>query len=188
MQSKMPGDSRRGLHEDRFRAPGSNQQSNKIKETYTMMMKTMMTMDRMSMPASMMGNTPNMMGMPSMNMMMVPRCTMKMEMCSDGMKMMCMSDDAMAVGMLQNLCDMMAGSMMSCCMMNNGMMMACFNMTMGMCKAEMMKNGVCITCTSGDAMCCKMIQECCTCMMSMMKNGCSNCVCLNNMTVCCCTM
>jgi hypothetical protein len=43
------------------------------------------------------------------------------------------------------------------------MMIACFNMTMGMCKCEMMKNGVCITCTTGDAQCCKMIQECCDC-------------------------
>jgi hypothetical protein len=94
----------------------------------------------------------------------------------------------MAVGMLQNLCDMLAGSMMSCCMMNNGMMMACFNMTMGMCKADMMKNGVTITCTSGDEQCCKMIQECCDCMMAMMKCGCSCCLCLNNMPVCCCTL
>ena len=151
-------------------------------------MKTMMTMDRMSMTNPMMAGSPGTMVPPAMNMMMVPRCTMKMEKCDGGMKMMCQSDDAMAVGMLQNLCDMMAGSMMSCCMMNNGMMLACFNMTMGMCKCEMMKNGVCITCTSGDAQCCKMIQECCDCMMTMMKCGCSCCVCLNNMPVCCCTL
>ena len=140
----------------------------------------------LTMPAPMMSGNQGM--MPAMNMMMIPRCSMKMEKCDGGMKMMCMSDDAMAVGMLQNLCEMMAGSMMSCCMMNNGMMMGCFNMTMGMCKAEVMKNGVCVTCTSGDPMCCQMIQACCDCMMAMMKCGCSCCLCLNNMPVCCCSM
>ena len=34
--------------------------------------------------------------------------------------------------------------------MMNGMMVCCCNLTMGMCKCEMTKDGVCITCTSGD--------------------------------------
>src|SRR5579883_1183608 len=106
------------------------------------------------------------MGMPGsmpagMNMMMVPRCTMKMEKCDGGMKIVCTSDDKMAAGMMQNLCTMLAGGMCSCCMMMNGMMVCCCNMMMGMCKCEMMDDGVCITCTSGDKDCCAMIQACC---------------------------
>ena len=83
--------------------------------------------------------------------MMVPRCTITMEKCTGGMKMTCTCDDEMSAAMMQNLCTMMAGGMCSCCMMMNGMMVCCCNLTMGMCKCEMTDDGVCITCTSGDA-------------------------------------
>jgi hypothetical protein len=56
---------------------------------------------------------------------------------------------------------------------------------MGMCKCDMTKDGVCITCTSGDPKCCEMIQACCECMSCMMKDGCTCCVMMNNMPVCC---
>jgi len=124
---------------------------------------------------------------PSMNMMMMPRCTMKMEQCNGGMKIMCSCTDEMAKSMLQNLCNMMAGGMVSCCMMMNGMMMMCCNLTMGMCKVEMTKDGCCITCTSGDEQCGKMIQKCCDCMKTMMDCGCTCCICMNGTPVCCCT-
>jgi hypothetical protein len=125
-------------------------------------------------------------GMPSSpQWMMVPRCKITMEKCKDGMKMTCKCDDAMSATMLQNLCSMMAGSMCSCCMMMNGMMMCCCNMAMCMCKCEPTKDGVCITCTSGDAACCAMIQASCDCMTAMAKSGCVCCVCMNNMPVCC---
>ena len=62
-------------------------------------MKNMMTMDRSMMTSPMMSpmSMPGMSAMPAMNMMMIPRCMMKMEKCDGGMKMMCTSDDAMAV-------------------------------------------------------------------------------------------
>jgi hypothetical protein len=69
--------------------------------------------------------------------------------------------------------------------MMNGMMVCCCNLTMGMCKCETTKDGVCITCTSGDPKCCEMIQECCACMACMMKAGCTCCIMLNNTPVCC---
>jgi len=75
--------------------------------------------------------------------------------------------------------------MCSCCMMMNGMMICCCNLTMGMCKCEMTKDGVCLTCTSGDAKCCEMIQACCDCMGCMLKDGCTCCMLMNNMPVCC---
>jgi hypothetical protein len=99
--------------------------------------------------------------------------------------MTCVCEDATAASMLQNLCTMMQGSMVSCCMMMNGMMMMTCNMMMGMCRFEMTKQGVTMTCTSGDAGCCQMIQACCDAMMAMMKGGCTCCLCMNNTPVCC---
>lgn len=135
-----------------------------------------------------------MMGMPAMptmpatsamNMMMMPCCTMKMETCTGGMSLTCTADSAMAVGMMQNLCQMMGTGMISCCMMMNGMTMMTCNLTMGMCKSEMTKSGMKIVCTSGDKACCAMIQSCCEAMMAMMKAGCTCCVCMNGTPVCC---
>ena len=104
------------------------------------MMNTMM-MERSAMGA---GMSMPMMGAGSMNMMMMPRCMMKMEKCEGGMKMMCTCKDEAACGMMQNLCTMLSGGMVSCCMMMNGMMTMCCNMTMGMCKCEMTKDGMCV--------------------------------------------
>ena len=125
-------------------------------------------------------------GMPAtMNLMMVPRCTFKMEKTKEGMKIHCTCDDAMSTSMMQNLCSALMGSMCSCCMTMNGMMVCCCNLTMGMCKVESTEHGVCITCTSGDPQCCEMIQACCDCMCCMMDAGCSCCVMMNNTPVCC---
>ncbi len=63
---------------------------------------------------------------------------------------------------------MMAGGMCSMCCTMSGMMVCNCNMTMGMqCKMEMTANGCCLTCTSGDKMCCDMIQACCDCIMGV---------------------
>ncbi|MDE1171854.1 MAG: hypothetical protein PW734_11725 [Verrucomicrobium sp.] len=140
-------------------------------------MNSMMTMDRA-------------MGMPMQggmnNMMMVPRCTLKMEKCENGMKMMASCKDAAAMAMMKNLCTMLDGGMMSCHMLMNGMMVMACNMTMGVCKCEMTAEGMCCTWTSEDAKCCQMIQECCDCMTAMMACGCTCCVCMNGTPVCCC--
>jgi len=119
------------------------------------------------------------------NWMMVPRGTFKFEKCTGGMKVTCVCDDPMARSMMQNLCTMLTGGMCSCCMMMNGMMVCCCNLTMGMCKCEMTDKGVCLTCTSGDTKCCEMIQACCDCMATMLKDGCCCCMMLNNNPVCC---
>ena len=116
---------------------------------------------------------------------MIPRCTMKMEKCSGGMKMTCTCDDKAACTMMQNLCSMMAGGMVSCSMMMNGLSVCTCNLTMGICKCEMTPTGVCVTCTSGDKSCEAMIQACCDCMTCMLKAGCCCCVCVNNNPVCC---
>ena len=147
-----------------------------------MMERTGMGMPGMAGPGVMPGATTN---PTAMNMMMVPRCTMTFEKCAGGMKIQCVCEDKVSAGMLQNLCTMMAGGMCSCCCMMNGMMVCCCNLMMGMCKCETTEMGVCITCTSGDKACCAMIQACCENMAAMMKAGCTCCVMMNNMPVCC---
>src|SRR3954464_9092539 len=100
----------------------------------------MMGMGAPAMGPRMMGGTGAMPTGP--NMMMVPRCSMTMEKCPGGMKITCTCDDAMAAGMMQNLCTMLAGGMCSCCVMVNGMVACCCNLMMGMCKCDMTDKGV----------------------------------------------
>src|SRR5262245_956431 len=76
-----------------------------------------------------------------MNLLMVPRCTFKMEKTKEGMKITCTCDDAMATSMMQHLCSALAGGMCTCCMMMNGVMVCCCNLTMGICKCDMTKDG-----------------------------------------------
>ena len=116
---------------------------------------------------------------------MVPRCTVKMEKCTGGMKLTCTCDDPMACSMMQNLCTMLAGGMCSCCMILNGVTVCTCCLTMGLCKCELTEMGCCITCTSGDPKCCEMIQACCDCMCCMLKDGCTCCVMMNNTPVAC---
>ena len=119
------------------------------------------------------------------NWMMVPRCEIKMEKCSGGMKMVCSCDDEVACGALQNLCKMLAGGMCSCCCTWNGMMMCQCNLCCGTCECEMTKDGCSIKCTSGDKKCCEMLQACCDCLNCCMEAGCCCYVCFNNTPVCC---
>jgi hypothetical protein len=151
-------------------------------------MTLMMERPGMAMPGMGMPGTAGMMGASQAtgpNMVMVPRCTMTFEKCKGGMKINCVCDDKVAAAMLQNLCTMLAGGMCSCCCMMNGMMVCCCNLMMGMCKCEATDTGVCITCTSGDPACSAMIQSCCECMTGMMKAGCTCCMMMGNMPVCC---
>jgi hypothetical protein len=151
----------------------------------TMMMeRTGMGMPGMGMPGM---STPSM-GAPAVmpaTTMMVPRCTLKLEKSQGGMKVHCSSEDKVGASMVQNLCTMLAGGMCTCCCLMNGMVVCCCNLTMGMCKCDMTKDGVIITCTSGDPKCSEMIQACCECLACMMKDGCTCCVLMNNTPVCC---
>src|SRR5262249_29192649 len=153
--------------------------------TSVMMERAGMAMPGMSMPAMGTPLTGTPTTMPAMNWLMVPRCTLKIDKMSGGMKITCSCDDKMATSMVQNLCTMLAGGMCSCWMMMNGMMVCCCNLTMGMCKCDMTKDGVTISCTSGDPKCGEMIQACCDCMATMLKDGCTCCVMMNNTPVCC---
>jgi hypothetical protein len=121
-----------------------------------------------------------------MNMMMIPRTTMNVEKCDNGMKIMCNTQDANSCEMIEHLCSMLSGSTTSMCMMMNGMEMMNCNMIMGMCKCEMTEQGMCINWSSGDSMMCDMIHECCDCIMHMMECGCTSIICMNNTAICRC--
>src|SRR4051812_47962262 len=132
-------------------------------------MSSTMMFDRSTMMSPMMGSQMPMSSMPSMmpsmaNMCVVPRCDMKIEKCAGGVKITCSCEDEVSAATLQNMCKMMAGGMCSLCCMMNGMMMCQCNLLMGMCKCADTKQGVSITCTSGDKECAEMIQACCECM------------------------
>jgi hypothetical protein len=119
------------------------------------------------------------------NWLMVPRCTLRFEKCQGGVKIHCVCEDRTACGVVQNLCAALAGGMVSCCCQWNGMPVSTCNFLMGLCRCEATEDGVCITCTSGDAKCCEMIQSCCDCVSCMMEAGCTCCVMMNHNPVCC---
>ena len=150
------------------------------------MMNTMMDAGAMGMPGTAGMGMGSPMAMPAGGMgMMVPRCTIRMETMSGGMRMTCMGIDEMSTRMMQNLMGMMGSGMMSCAMMLNGMTAMRCNMMLGMCRTEMTDDGMVISYTSGDAAMMAMIQAACECMSMMMQQGCSCCVMMNNMPVCC---
>ncbi|MCC6420939.1 MAG: hypothetical protein IT429_22110 [Gemmataceae bacterium] len=119
------------------------------------------------------------------NWMMVPRCTFKVEKCQGGFKITCCCDDKVAASMVQHLCSMLAGGTPTCCVMLNGMTVCTISPTMGLCKYECVENGVCVTCTSGDAACGAMLQSCCDCLSCLTTSGCTCCFMINNTPVCC---
>lgn len=116
---------------------------------------------------------------------MVPRCELKFEKCAGGVKIHCKCDDDVSCATLQNLCKMLAEGMCSCCCTWNGITVCQCNLCCGTCKCEYTKDGVCITCTSGDKACCEMLQKCCDCLETCCKSGCCCYVCLGNTPICC---
>jgi len=146
-----------------------------------MMERTAMGMPNTTVGGTALGGTG---GVMAPNLLMVPRCTVKMERCTGGLTITCTAEDVTARTMMQNLCKMMAGGMCSVACMCNGMMVCCCNLTMGLCKCEMTKEGCKITCTSGDKMCCDMIQGCCDCLAACMAAGCTCCVMMGGTPIC----
>lgn len=122
---------------------------------------------------------------PMTNWCVTPRCTFKVEKCKDGMKLYCKCDDEVACGTLQNLCKMLCDQMCSCCCTMNGMTVCQCNLCCGICKCECTKDGVCISCLSGDKTCCEMIHACCDCLCKCLEAGCCCTVCFGNTPVCC---
>ncbi|MBX3435224.1 MAG: hypothetical protein KF847_18045 [Pirellulales bacterium] len=121
------------------------------------------------------------------NWQMVPRCTIEFKKCAGGFKLSCRCEDEVACGALQNLCRMLSQGLCSLCCCQNGLCLAQCNLTCGNCVCECTEDGCCITCTSGDAKCCEILQACCDCFAKCCESGCCCYVCFNNTPVCCAT-
>lgn len=155
--------------------------------TTVMMERTGMGVPSVGMPGMATQTVGSPTGTTGTNYVMVPRGTIKMEKCTGGMKVNVTCDDKTAVGMVQSLCQMLAGGMVSCCTVLNGMTVGVCNFTMGLCTCETTASGVCITVTSGDQKCCEMIQACCDCVCVQCAAGCTCCVMINGTPICCST-
>lgn len=154
-----------------------------------------MTMDRTSMMG--VSGVPTMTGMPSTyptmpgmmpgvpNMMMVPRCTVRMEKCTTGVKIYCVCTESVAVAMVQNLCMMQAGQIVGCYVTMNGQTVCSVNFCCCVCTVEKTADGVCISCTTGDATCCQVVQCCADCCCNCCVTGCISCVTMGGMPICC---
>ncbi len=115
----------------------------------------------------------------------IPRCTMRIEKCADGCKIHCCCDDDLTCATLQNLCKQLCEGLCSLCCMQNGICICQCNFAMCHCTMECTKDGVCITCCSGDEACCQQVQACCECIAQCLAAGCTCCVCYNGTPVCC---
>jgi hypothetical protein len=124
-------------------------------------------------------------GAPAASWCVVPRCTMKVEKCTGGLKIHCSCDDDVSCATLQNLCKTLAGGLCSCCATLNGLMVCQCNLTCGICKCECTKDGCCISCTSGDKACAAILQSCCETLECCLKSGCCCYCCFNNTPICC---
>ena len=151
-------------------------------------MTSTMMMDRAAVntmhPMGMQGHNPAMTPA-SPNYLMVPRCTFGFEKIQGGMKITCAADDPMARSMVQNLCQALMGGMATCVCTLNGVAVCTLNLTMGLTRCEVTDTGCCVTCTSGDAKCCEMIQSCCSCLATLCEGGCACCLVVNGTPVCC---
>jgi hypothetical protein len=121
---------------------------------------------------------------PMGNVMMLPRCTFKIEKCADGCRIVCSGDGRLATGVIQNLCTMLAGSTCTCSAMTHGQVTYTCNLTMGPCRCELTETGVCITCTSDDSNCVRIIQASTDCLRALLEIGCTCCLLLNNTPIC----
>lgn len=122
---------------------------------------------------------------PTVNSVLVPRCTIKVERCKDGAKLHCCCDDELACATLQNLCKSLCDGLCSVACTQNGICLCQCNFALCRCTCECTADGVCITCCSGDAKCCAQIQACCDCIAKCLEAGCNCCVCFSGTPVCC---
>ena len=149
-------------------------------------MSSAMLLERSSAGAGTLGQSSAPGALPaSANWCVLPRCTFKCEKTKDGFKLWCKCDDDVACGTLQNLCKMLCDQTCSVSCTLNGIQVCQCNLTCGVCKCEYTKDGVCISCHSGDKTCCEVVQGCCECLASCLKAGCCCYVSFGGTPVCC---
>lgn len=117
----------------------------------------------------------------------VPRCELKFAKTEGGFTLTCRCEDEVATATLHNLCKMLAGGACSCSCTYNGIAVCQCNFAVGHTHCEYTKNGVKITCTSGDEKCRELLQACCECCKACCDDGCCCTVSFGNTPVCCST-
>src|SRR5262245_22640423 len=113
------------------------------------------------------------------------QCELRFEKCKGGFRIQCCCDDQATCADLQSLCQAMCDGNCSCICNQNGVQVCNFALCCDKCTCKNTKEGCCITCTSGDAKCCEVLQACCDCLEICCKSGCCCCVCFGD-TCCCC--
>lgn len=116
----------------------------------------------------------------------VPRCEMRFEKTRSGCKIFCVCDDEAAVATLRQMCQMLAGQCCTLCCTMNGMSVLKCSLCCCHCSCEPTEDGCCITCQTGDAACCEVVQRCCEAIASCIENGCCCTICLGATPICCC--
>ena len=99
-------------------------------------------------------------------------CEISFEKCKGGFRIQCCCDDSAECSDLQCLCAAIGEGNCSCCCTRNEKPICTFNLGCDRCKCENTDDGCCITCTSGDAECCEMLEACCDCLECCCQNGC----------------
>jgi hypothetical protein len=117
----------------------------------------------------------------------VPRCELKFAKSEGGFSITCRCEDEVSAATLHNLCKMLAGGGCSCACTYNGIPVCQCNFAIGHTHCEYTKNGVKITCTSGDDKCAQALQACCECCKQCCDSGCCCTVSFGNTPVCCST-
>ncbi|MEX0678672.1 MAG: hypothetical protein WD063_16450 [Pirellulales bacterium] len=110
---------------------------------------------------------------------------MKVEKCPGGLKLKCSCDDEISAATLQNLCKMLGDGLCSCSCTLNGISICQCHLACGICTCELTKDGVCITCKSGDKACGEIIQACQECLSKCLEAGCCCYVSFHSTPVCC---
>jgi hypothetical protein len=113
------------------------------------------------------------------------QCQLKFEKYKGGLRIRCRCNEAADCADFQNLCQSVCNGTLICCCTQDDLQVCKFDFSNADCKCENMKDGCCITCTSGDAKCAKTLQACCECLETCCKNdGC--CTVYFGNTCCCC--
>ena len=102
----------------------------------------------------------------------VPRCELKWAKSEGGFTLTCRCEDEVATATLHNLCKILAGGACSSSCTYNGIAVCQCNFAVGHTHCEYSKNGVKITCTSGDEKCRELLQACCECCKACCDDGC----------------
>jgi hypothetical protein len=122
---------------------------------------------------------------PHVNFLAITHCALKFDKCPGGMKLTCSCADKESCSQVQSLSRVPLTGVLGFGCMLHGMPLFSCNFSLAICKSDNIKNGVRLTCTSGDKDYCEMIRACSDCITSLLKLGGICYVMVGNTPVCC---